>query len=113
KAEKIGLNPITHLLFDQISASGERTKSTSRLWTLTEYIKASLVMNQIEKANTLISKLHYYYLSVDTNGGWSDTCDEQGNSVAGFMETSSFYHLIGVSTEVHRLGLLEHKPQPS
>ncbi|MCI5046838.1 MAG: AGE family epimerase/isomerase [Aquisalinus sp.] len=112
-AEKIGLNRTTHLLFDQISTSGKKAKATSRLWTLTEYIKASLVTNKIEKADALIGKLHDHYLCVDTNGGWSDTCDAQGNSIAGFMETSSFYHLIGVSTEIHRLGLLDNRPQPS
>ncbi len=110
KAEQIGMNQITNLLFDQTSTSGDVLKNTSRLWTLTEYIKASLVMNELQKADTLIEKLFNYYLTVNVTGGWSDTLDQQGGKTAGFMETSSFYHLIGVNMELERLGLLDDKP---
>ncbi|WP_306250443.1 AGE family epimerase/isomerase [Parvularcula sp. IMCC14364] len=112
QAEHIGLNEKTGLLFDQVTKSGDVMKETSRLWTLTELIKASMVNGKLEAANGLTGLMLDKYLSVPVAGGWSDTCDNIGVTVPGFMETSSFYHLIGVGAEMKRLGLNE-QTQPS
>jgi mannose-6-phosphate isomerase len=103
-AVTLGQNAHTGFVFDQIDREGQIRNYGHRSWTATEFIKACLVMHQRghEKAAALaaelLEKFIKTYLSVPAHGGWRDQCGVSGIPHGKFMETSTFYHMMGLAS---------------
>lgn len=105
-ADQFGVNPVTGLVWDQVSDQGELTQPTHRLWVQTEAIKAWLVRsdvveNQREKRIEQIEAgLIKYYLDRKPAGSWGDRLDADGRVHPGQVPASSMYHLMICVTEL-------------
>lgn len=105
-ADRYGLNPARDLVYDQVSDQGEVTESTTRLWVLTETIKAHLVRPDVteeaRKANVAKyeASLLKHYLDRSPAGSWADRLDADGTVHPGPVPASSMYHLFLSITEL-------------
>ncbi len=104
----LGRNQKTGWLFDEVTPDGTAVKATSRLWAVTEYIKATLIMSELQgsywvkQAQLLTEQLFNTYLATERAGGWLDTLDHEGEFLTGYWEASTFYHLMGLVAEWDR-----------
>ena len=99
-ADKVGVNPETGLVYDQVSDEGEVTQSTHRLWVLTETIKAWLVRTDVSEGqrkirlDVLEKNLLNYYLLRKPMGTWGDRLEADGRVHDGPVPASSMYHIM-------------------
>jgi len=105
-ADRYGLNPNAGFVYDQVSDQGEVTESTTRLWVLTETIKAWLVRpdvteeKRIEKVHGYEASLLKHYLNKEPIGTWFDRLDADGRVHDGPVPASSMYHIMLATTEL-------------
>ncbi len=101
-ALRLGLNQKTGLLFDEVMIDGGLIQATSRLWTSTEYLKASAAQSEAGRTGmaanieSVIRRMFQIYLDTPTGNGWHDKCAADGKILPGYWETSTFYHLISM-----------------
>jgi mannose/cellobiose epimerase-like protein (N-acyl-D-glucosamine 2-epimerase family) len=105
-ADRYGLNNSQNLVYDQVTDQGEVTESTTRLWVLTETIKAWLVRpdvteeKRVEKVREYESSLLRHFLQREPMGTWADRLDADGRVHDGPVPSSSMYHIMLATTEL-------------
>jgi mannose/cellobiose epimerase-like protein (N-acyl-D-glucosamine 2-epimerase family) len=105
-ADRVGVNPATGLIYDQVSADGVVTQPTHRLWAQTEALKAWLVRTDVSEPdrehaiNKIEANLFHYYFDRKPSGSWCDRLDEDGRIHAGPVPASSMYHILLCVTEL-------------
>jgi mannose/cellobiose epimerase-like protein (N-acyl-D-glucosamine 2-epimerase family) len=105
-ADKWGVNPMTGLVYDQVSDEGILTQPTHRLWVQTEALKAWLVRTDVEdsarefRINEIEANLLRYYLTRKPMGSWCDRLDADGRVHDGPVPASSMYHIMVCVTEL-------------
>jgi len=105
-ADKYGVHPETGLVYDQVSDEGEVTQSGTRLWVLTETIKAWLVRTDVTDAQRkkrieeLETALLQHYLLRNPMGTWGDRLDGEGKMTDSPVPASSMYHIMLCVTEL-------------
>jgi mannose/cellobiose epimerase-like protein (N-acyl-D-glucosamine 2-epimerase family) len=100
-AERLGADPNSCFLLDEVSEHGAVLKGSRRLWPQAELIKAHFAQYQgtgdivhLNQANQISSELFRTYLAqVPKTGTWRDCFDLQGNSIGTSIPSSSLYHL--------------------
>lgn len=99
-------------LNDEEAKSGEVRRETRRLWVQTEVIKSHLAMSEIgipgarDMAAATIDALFPTYLTA--GGMWNDQINACGANIAGTIPVSTFYHILCMATESHRVAELAH-----
>jgi mannose/cellobiose epimerase-like protein (N-acyl-D-glucosamine 2-epimerase family) len=105
-ADKVGVNPATGLVYEQVSLEGVVTQPTHRLWAQTEVLKAWLVRTDVSEpereAGILKSEdnLLRYYFNHKPMGSWGDRLDMDGRAHDGPILSSSMYHIMLCVTEL-------------
>ncbi len=95
------------LLADEMDKSGRVLRSTRRLWVQTEMVKAHLAQAEMGEADSYrlaaagIDMIMEKYLRPD--GTWVDVLGENGLPVLGAVPTSTFYHIMCMTTEACRV----------
>ena len=98
-------NPI--FLNDEEDKAGQTRRATKRLWVQTEVIRAHLAMMERghsgakSQAIRAIDAFREHYLNDD--GSWIDQLNAEGRPCAKTIPVSTFYHIMGMITEVDRL----------
>jgi mannose/cellobiose epimerase-like protein (N-acyl-D-glucosamine 2-epimerase family) len=101
--------PVSGLLPDECSADGTVRRATSRIWTMTEYVKAAVMEAEAGDASarqlavTLIEQLNKTYLAPAPAGGWIDQIDATGHPIKGPIPASILYHLLAAAVEADRV----------
>jgi mannose-6-phosphate isomerase len=96
------------LIVDELDRSGKVISPSRRTWPLTEAIKANIVEGELasgrfdEKAARCVENLVGHFLGRPIAAGWMDRIGPQGEALAGFMPTSTLYHLFGAAAETAR-----------
>jgi mannose-6-phosphate isomerase len=97
-------------IVDEISPDGSILQSSRRLWPITEYIRANLVLEEHTldsganaRTTAAIAELTHSYLKATPRGAWIDKLDVHGVILDGQSPASSFYHIFGAAAEVARL----------
>ncbi|GGD09528.1 mannose-6-phosphate isomerase [Aquisalinus flavus] len=104
-----GVNPVTGLMWDELTIAGEVTKPTHRSWSLTEYLKASIALARLGDETAardiprLTGLLFSTYLDAAIPGGWHDQYDGDGRVITDAMEASTFYHYLCACAELNGL----------
>lgn len=117
QAMKLGINPKTGLLWDEMQASGTVTKATHRSWSLTEYLKASIAMASYgnvdaeKRIPALVDMIFDYYLNQPVKGGWIDCLNSDGEAISTTMPASTFYHYICASVELDTYATRNLRPE--
>lgn len=99
-ADRFGVNPVTGLVYDQVSDEGEVTQPTHRLWVQTEALKAWLVRKDVKEFDRerriaeLESNLLSRYFNRKPMGSWCDRLDADGRVQDGPVPASSMYHVM-------------------
>jgi mannose-1-phosphate guanylyltransferase / mannose-6-phosphate isomerase len=99
-ADKFGVNPVTRLVYDQVSDKGMVTQKTHRLWAQTEAIKAWLVRTNVNESDRKMEiqkiefNLLHHYFDREPMGSWCDKLDEDGAVHNGPVPASSMYHIL-------------------
>lgn len=83
------------LLVDEYSTYGKVVNSSTRLWPLTEAVKALTICDNIVpyKAGSCWSALQSQFLADAPLGGWHDHFAEDGTLLVDFIPASSLYHI--------------------
>lgn len=108
-AIKNGLNPVTGLLIDEYRLDRCISKTSSRLWPQTEFIKACLARHRLGHEDALahaalvIETLFAFYLNTPLLGGWHDSLSGTGKVCSSQMPASTFYHLACVVNELEKI----------
>lgn len=110
--ELYGVDPMSHLTYDEIWSDFSIRKKSSRFWPHCERVKAavklglevppseqSLFAKQADEAMTNIFK----YLGTPRPGLWYDTLQENGQFNAQPPKASSLYHIINAMLEYTKL----------
>lgn len=107
-AERHGVDPRSGAVWDGVSADGEPTRATSRVWPNTERIKAHLALFSLTGADprapvkaVLNLLLNRYFASVPA-GLWIDQFDANGAAIARAVPASILYHLFSAFAETLR-----------
>lgn len=107
---KLGLEPGSGLIYDEVLPNGEPVKNTKRLWPLTELIKASLAQAKAssdstykvqaeQKAALAIELLFRFYINPDVTGLYVDQLDENNKVCVADAPASTLYHLMVAGLE--------------
>ena len=105
-ADRVGVNPETGLVYDQVSDEGVVTQSTHRFWAQTEALKAWLVRTVVSESEREMgikkveNNLLRYYLNRKPMGSWCDRLDKDGTIHDGPVPSSSMYHILLCVTEL-------------
>jgi mannose/cellobiose epimerase-like protein (N-acyl-D-glucosamine 2-epimerase family) len=108
-AERVGINPKTGAVYDEIRDDGTPLVTSSRSWPNTERIKAHLALFELtrEEPSEVVAKttrlLLDKYLSTEIRGLWMDQLDGEGAAIAKAVPASIFYHLFLAFSELLRL----------
>jgi mannose/cellobiose epimerase-like protein (N-acyl-D-glucosamine 2-epimerase family) len=103
--------PDTGLLPDETLADGRVIRATSRIWTMTEYVKAAVMeaeagtLGASDVAARLIDQLLRTYIRPAPSGGWIDQMDATGHRVTGPIPASILYHVLVAAIEADRVFL--------
>ncbi|MGF1751709.1 AGE family epimerase/isomerase [Vibrio cionasavignyae] len=99
------------LVRDEIYASGQPLRPTSRLWCQTEYLKACIALWERDPSDAnraaisqAVEQIFIHYLNPAKSGLWVDQVDEMGHPINEDSPASSFYHLFLAFSELLRLG---------
>ncbi len=105
-ADRWGVHKATRLVVDQVSVEGEMTQPTTRLWVLTETLKAWLVRpdvteeRRVERVQEVESDLMRYFLLRKPMGTWADRVNADGSVQDSPVPASSMYHIMLATTEL-------------
>lgn len=108
-AERYGVDPVTHAVYDALTEEGEVLKSSSRTWPNTERIKAALGLFEIDGRDprqVLASsgnRLLGLYFASNIPGLWTDQFDRSGKPMTTATPASCVYHLFMAFSEMLRL----------
>jgi mannose/cellobiose epimerase-like protein (N-acyl-D-glucosamine 2-epimerase family) len=86
-------------------------RATSRIWTLTEYLKAAIMEAEAGDASargtvaSLLDQLKAAYRDPAPEGGWVDQVDATGQPIRGPIPASILYHLVAAVVEADRVFL--------
>jgi mannose-6-phosphate isomerase len=114
-ADQYGVNPQTGIVYDQVSDEGEVTQPSTRLWVLTETIKAWLVRTDVteeqrkKRIQELETALLQRYLLRKPMGTWGDRLDGSGRMMGSPVPASSMYHIMLCVTELAAWRALQPK----
>lgn len=103
--------PTTGLLPDECATDGSVRRATSRIWTMTEYLKAAIMEAEAGDAlahrmvTRLFDQLKTVYLDPAPEGGWIDKVDASGQPIKGPVPASILYHLMAAAVEADRVFL--------
>jgi mannose-6-phosphate isomerase len=107
KVLQIGICPESGLLYDEVTATGEITRSSKRCWPMTEYIKASIAQARkgdkqaLEHAASAIELLMKYYIEpATTPGAYIDQRGADNGIFSDVAPASTLYHLVVAAAEV-------------
>lgn len=107
-AEKNGVNPQTHLAYDEVWSDLTPKKKSSRFWPHCERIKAAVKLGvespkaeqkAFAKSADEAMKALFIYLETSTKGLWQDTLLENGEFTHQDPKASSLYHIINAMYE--------------
>jgi len=111
KALHLGLNNHS-LMFHSVSLDGEVLNNNTDLWTITQWIKASLAQatysdgtdktDHVENALTAMASLKRFFLSHPIAGQYYDLVDQNGFSISRTSRTRGLYHLMICGMECRR-----------
>ena len=102
-------SPVSGLLVDEATRSGDITRGTRRSWLQTELVKAWLGefeaghLKAKGEALKAIAVLDGRHLRQPFAAGWIDQLDEHATPVMGAVPASILYHVFGAISEVDRL----------
>jgi len=105
-ADRVGVNPSTGLVYEQVSLEGAATQPTHRLWAQTEVLKAWLVRSDVNEAQREVgiqkseANLLHHYFNRKPTGSWCDRLDMDGRVHDGPVLSSSMYHIMLCVTEL-------------
>lgn len=108
-AERFGIDPVSHAVFDELADDGAPLRRSSRTWPNTERIKAHLALFELTGADprgavaSSLRLLFGRYFSGLNPGLWRDQFDAAGVCMASAAPASTLYHLFGAFAEVLRL----------
>jgi mannose/cellobiose epimerase-like protein (N-acyl-D-glucosamine 2-epimerase family) len=103
--------PATGLLPDECATDGSVRRATSRIWTLTEYLKAAIMEAEAGDASargtvaSLLDQLKAAYRDPAPEGGWIDQVYATGQPIRGPIPASILYHLFAAVVEADRVFL--------
>ena len=108
-AREHGHNPETGLCWDEIDREGRVIKSTSRIWTQTEALKAELALGEhwggsdLNRLAGTVDALLDRHLAWAPAGTWMDRLDAHGRPAADHIPASILYHVLLAFAELLRL----------
>jgi mannose/cellobiose epimerase-like protein (N-acyl-D-glucosamine 2-epimerase family) len=109
-ALRTGIDPENGRVVDEVDATGQITKASSRSWPHTETVKAlareashSGDLSRVALLATIYGRLMTAYCSPDLQGGWIDQRDDRDAPSAKVMPASTLYHVHLAIREVERL----------
>jgi len=108
-AERYGVDPGTHAVYDALSQEGEVLQSSSRIWPNTERIKAALGLFELNGSDprgalaTSCGLIFHRYFENDIPGLWTDRFDGAGKPMTTVTPASCVYHLFLAFSEMLRL----------
>ncbi|MEQ1811878.1 MAG: AGE family epimerase/isomerase [Terricaulis sp.] len=108
-AERHGVDPGTHAVYDALTEAGDVLKSSSRTWPNTERIKAALGLFELDARDprqVLTSsgnRIFDLYFANNVPGVWTDQFDRFGNPMTTATPASCVYHLFVAFSEMLRL----------
>ncbi len=109
-AERYGVDPATHVTFNQVRDDGTPVDRGSRSWPNTERIKGHLALFELDgrtdavpavagSARLLLDR----YLAVSPRGSWIDHFDADRHPISTTAPTSTLYHVFLAFAEILRL----------
>jgi mannose/cellobiose epimerase-like protein (N-acyl-D-glucosamine 2-epimerase family) len=108
-AERYGVDPGTHAVYDALTEEGDVQKGSSRTWPNTERIKAALGLFELDGRDpraALTSSCGLVfgrYFANNIPGLWTDQFDNFSKPMTTKTPASSLYHLILAFSEMLRL----------
>lgn len=108
-AERFGVDPDTHVTFNQLRNDGAPLDRGSRTWPNTERIKAQVARFEMfgERGVTEIAQscrvLLDRYLATERPGLWVDLFDADGRPQSATVPASTLYHLFLAFAEILRV----------
>jgi mannose/cellobiose epimerase-like protein (N-acyl-D-glucosamine 2-epimerase family) len=108
-AEKHGVDPKSHAVYNAVRDDGEPIDRGSRTWPNNERLKAAVALYELDgtdpsrvfaETNGL---LFDRYLSGPVEGCWIDAFDENGKAVVDIVPASTLYHVFLAFAEVMRI----------
>lgn len=108
-AERYGVDPGTHAVYDALTEEGDVAKSSSRTWPNTERIKAALALFELDGRDprpALASScglIFGRYFANNIPGLWTDQFDEFSKPMTDVTPASCVYHLFLAFSEMLRL----------
>jgi len=109
-AEKFGVDPVTHAVYNVVRDDGAPLDQGSRTWPNTERLKAAVALFELDGTDptgvfeTTLGLLFGRYLATETPGLWIDAFDAGGRPLAQTVPSSTLYHLLLAFAEVLRAG---------
>ena len=97
------------LLLNAVDRQGRPLDRGSRLWPITEAIRAHIVMGERRggldevRIGQCADVLQRHFLSWTPRGTWIDTRDAEGRDAIGRVPASSLYHIMGAFAELDRV----------
>jgi mannose/cellobiose epimerase-like protein (N-acyl-D-glucosamine 2-epimerase family) len=107
-AERHGVDPQSGAVWDAVSADGQPTRASSRLWPNTERIKAHLALFALTGADpraavkAAVNLILNRYFANMPPGLWIDQFDGNGAAMARAVPASILYHLCSAFAETLR-----------
>lgn len=108
-AERHGVDPASHAVYDAVRDDGVVLRSSARTWTGTERIKAWLALHELtgrdprEPLKQSLGLLFNRYFAGSRPGLWTDQFDEHGAPMTKAVPASIVYHLFLAFSELLRL----------
>lgn len=108
-AERYGVDPGTHAVYDALTQEGDVLQSSSRIWPNTERIKAALALFELDGRDprpALASScglIFGRYFANNIPGLWTDQFDEFSKPMTDATPASCVYHLFLAFSEMLRL----------
>lgn len=108
-AERQGVNPASHAVYDAVRDDGVVLRGSARAWTSTERIKAWLALYELTGRDPRaplkqsVSLLFNRYFTGSRPGLWIDQFDEHGAPMTAAVPASIVYHLFLAFSELLRL----------
>lgn len=108
-AERHGVDPETHAVYDALNEDGSVLRDSSRVWTNSERIKAALALFELDGRDprpALASStglIFGRYFNANLRGLWTDQFDASGKALSAATPASCVYHLFLAFAEMLRL----------
>lgn len=108
-AERFGVDPMTHAVYDLLNEDGTPARKSSRIWPNTERIKAALALFELDGRDprgALASSCDLIfgrYFANNLPGLWTDQFDAFGKPLITTTPASCVYHLFLAFSEMLRL----------